>query len=254
MTESSRDISLASVLNVRDLGGLTTGAGRTIRNHRLLRGAAPDRISSEDLALLTSHFGLSAFLDLRAANRTNIDEDSVLGASNIKRVNTPIGEDDHPSSPIVRLAAALPFDLTAQALHYLEDQETISEAMRLIGDESEGAVYVHCTQGKDRTGVIIGLVLSAIGVGADEIASDYAESDRHVEAITQHLKAISDQYRKLAEDTEPRIFKTWMEAPQSNMYEVLKAIEKEHGSARDYLLNLPNGLQIVENLERKLLS
>jgi protein-tyrosine phosphatase len=253
MAAGSRDISLASVLNVRDLGGLTTSAGHRIRNRRLLRGAAPDRISSADLSLLTLQIGLSAFLDLREANRTNIAVDSALGTSDIKRVNTPIGEVDHPSNPLVSMLAGRPFDLIAQALHFLEDEETISEAMRLIGDDSEGAVYVHCTQGKDRTGVIIGLVLSAIGVGADEIASDYAESGRTVEAMSQHLKAINDGYRKLAEDTDPQIFRTWMETPQSNMYEVLEAIETVHGSARNYLLNLPKGSQIVENLERKLL-
>ena len=254
MTEGSRDISLASVLNVRDLGGLTTTSGRTVRNRRLFRGSAPDLISSEDLSLLTSEYGLSVFLDLRESHRINIAEDSALGTSDIKRVNTPIGAADHPSNPLLSMLAGRPFDLTAQALHYLEDEETISEAMKLIGDDSEGAVYVNCTQGKDRTGVIVGLVLSAIGVGADDVASDYAESDRHVEALERHLRATSDRYRQLAEDTEPRIFKTWMEAPQSNMYEVMKAIENEHGSARDYLLNLPSGSQIVENLERKLLS
>jgi hypothetical protein len=62
MAAGSRDISLASVLNVRDLGGLTTSAGHRIRNRRLLRGAAPDRISSADLSLLTLQIGLSAFL------------------------------------------------------------------------------------------------------------------------------------------------------------------------------------------------
>lgn len=254
MTEGSRDIPIASVLNVRDVGGLTTGTGDTIRNHRLLRGAAPDRISSADLALLTSQFGLSAFLDLREANRAHIEADSALGVSNIKRMNTPIGDPEHQSNPLLSMRAGRPFDLTAQALHFLEDEETISEAMRFIGDDSKGAVYVHCSMGKDRTGVIVGLVLSAVGVGADEIASDYGESNRFVDAMDLHLKKLYDGYSKLAEATEPRIFKTWMETPPADMYEVLEAIEKEHGSARNYLLNLPNGVQIVENLERKLLG
>jgi protein-tyrosine phosphatase len=48
--------------------------------------------------------------------------------------------------------------------------------VRAIAGASPGGVVVHCRVGRDRTGLIVMLVLAAVGVTADEIATDYERS------------------------------------------------------------------------------
>ena len=44
------------------------------------------------------------------------------------------------------------------------------------------ASVVHCQAGKDRTGLVTALLLRLAGVPTDEVALDYAESERHLAA------------------------------------------------------------------------
>ena len=51
---------------------------------------------------------------------------------------------------------------------------------------------MHCTAGKDRTGVLVALVLDVLGVGEKEIVADYLISNERLSAdpgdmIFQHL-------------------------------------------------------------------
>jgi protein tyrosine/serine phosphatase len=46
---------------------------------------------------------------------------------------------------------------------------------------------VHCAAGKDRTGVVIALALSAVGVPAEEVIADYTRTDERIEAILRRL-------------------------------------------------------------------
>jgi protein tyrosine/serine phosphatase len=61
-------------------------------------------------------------------------------------------------------------------------------ALRLIA-ASNGAVLVHCAAGKDRTGVVVALALSAVGVPRDEVVADYVASAERIEAILGRLSA-----------------------------------------------------------------
>ena len=55
------------------------------------------------------------------------------------------------------------------------------EALREFFDvllEDDGAVLWHCTQGKDRTGVVAAAILLALGVDRDAIMRDYMKTNR----------------------------------------------------------------------------
>ena len=53
-------------------------------------------------------------------------------------------------------------------------------AIRAIADAPPGGVVVHCQGGKDRTGLVVALLLSLAGVSREEIAADYALSERNL--------------------------------------------------------------------------
>ena len=79
-------------------------------------------------------------------------------------------------------------------LAYLRDRpDNIVASLRTIAD-ADGAVVVHCAAGKDRTGVVVALALSAVGVPRERIVADYAASAERMEPLLARLKA-SDTYR-----------------------------------------------------------
>jgi hypothetical protein len=51
--------------------------------------------------------------------------------------------------------------------------ERFGEAVAAIAHAAPGGVLVHCQVGKDRTGLVVALVLAAIGVSAEDVAADY---------------------------------------------------------------------------------
>src|SRR5699024_262754 len=53
-------------------------------------------------------------------------------------------------------------------------------AIRVIA-EATGPVVIHCTAGKDRTGLVVALVLSALGVDQDVIVADYAATQANLD-------------------------------------------------------------------------
>jgi hypothetical protein len=57
------------------------------------------------------------------------------------------------------------------------NRERIAAAFEAAAAAPPGGVVVHCHAGKDRTGVLVGLLLAIAGVGPDSIADDYAATD-----------------------------------------------------------------------------
>lgn len=51
---------------------------------------------------------------------------------------------------------------------------------------SEPGVLVHCSAGRDRTGMITALLLANAGVASDDIVADYADSVRAMAGIALH--------------------------------------------------------------------
>jgi protein tyrosine/serine phosphatase len=60
-------------------------------------------------------------------------------------------------------------------------------AVRTIAS-SEGPVLVHCAAGKDRTGVVVAVALSAVGVRPEAIVADYAATGERTGALLDRLR------------------------------------------------------------------
>lgn len=132
---------------------------------------------------------------------------------------------------------------------YLEDRpDQVVAALRSIA-HSPGAALVHCAAGKDRTGVVIALALTAVGVRRDEVIADYAVTGERMAAVLDRLRA-SPTY---ASDTNSRPDEEHMPRAET-MASFLDDMDASHGGVLSWLGQHGFGAADVAALHAKLLD
>ena len=169
-----------SRLNFRDLGGLPAGKGGVIRHGLLYRNEGPASLTEDHRRELVA-LGIRLVCDLRA----DVERDAApndwttarlfnLDITNDLRTETSEGWAalrDDPSAAGARQAMRTNYAAIPGAL--LPHLSTFVDAI-LAG---ETPVLMHCTAGKDRTGVLVALLLLLLGVPDEHVVVDYLRSD-----------------------------------------------------------------------------
>ncbi len=106
----------------------------------------------------------------------------------------------------------------------------ITRIVATIADARPGGVVVHCHAGKDRTGLIVALTLSLLGVSDDDIADDYALSGPNVEPlIVEWLDEMS------VDPVERERLRALSEPRREVMVDSLAYLRQKYSSAESYL-------------------
>jgi protein-tyrosine phosphatase len=192
-------IDLEGAVNVRDLGGLPTDDdGQTVPG-RLLRADNLQELSPGDVSRLVRDIGLTTVVDLRSSAELAAEGPAPLDAvPGVRHVHHPVVPEIGVSTDVVAEAllvkkqqdhSRFPSDPTCgHYLGYLEDRpDQVVGAVRSIAHD-QGAVLVHCAAGKDRTGVVVALALTAVGVRPQAVVADYAATGERTEAIIGRLR------------------------------------------------------------------
>ncbi|MGW6914718.1 tyrosine-protein phosphatase [Kitasatospora sp. NPDC054939] len=224
---AARTLGLRGAVNARDLGGYRTAGGRVLRHGVALRSDALNRLSGEDLALLTG-LGLRRIVDLRS-----LDEVREAGPDRI------------PGLPVAEIAAAelsataitvdrtapdgidlhhLPvfaadFDIYVALRDALADRspakqrallgggkaagmmvglyrwfvtdpvarERFATVVRLLAAPDGAPLIFHCSAGKDRTGWTAAIVLTALGVDRDTVFADYLLTNERSAVLVESI-------------------------------------------------------------------
>jgi Protein tyrosine/serine phosphatase len=229
-----RRITVGATANLRDIGDYPAGSTRT-QWGRLFRSDAPRTVDG-----LTA-LGLRTVIDLR--------DDAELDAQ-------PTGL--HAIVPAVLHRPLRPRPLvTADVLGAPDRLAELYIGMlrhrgpqlaRIVTDLARpGALpaLVHCAAGKDRTGVVVALVLSAIGVPDDVVVADYALTGDHLTpAFFATLPAASAATDEGVE--------TLRGARPESMAAMLRFLADEHRGARAYLIRHGTPAEAIEHLRTAL--
>jgi protein-tyrosine phosphatase len=247
-------IELDGVVNARDLGGLPAGDGRRIAPSVLLRSDNLQDLSPADVARLVDDIGLTTVIDLRSTSELESEGPSPLDrVAAVEHVHLSVLPEVGKRTDVVAEALLLkrerdrsryPDDvMCGHYLGYLEDRpEAVTGAVRAIAD-APGAALVHCAAGKDRTGVVIALTLSAVGVPAEEVIADYAATDERIEAILRRLMTSETYVEDLRKSTvdrhrpRPETMKAFLEQVQVRYGGVTQWLA-DHGFGHDDLRRL----------------
>jgi protein tyrosine/serine phosphatase len=234
-------INLDGAANVRDLGGLPTADGGKTADGRLLRADNLQELTPTDVARLVRDIGVTTVVDLRSSAELESEGPAPLDAvAGVRHAHHPVLPELGTATDVVADALLVrreadrsryPGDpLTGHYLGYLEDRpDQVVAAVRSVAT-AEGAALVHCAAGKDRTGVLVALMLSAVGVRPEAVTADYAATGDRVEEVLARLR----RSRTYASDIDRQPASAHRPRPET-MAAFLHELEARHGGAVSWL-------------------
>lgn len=220
----TRRLPIGATYNLRDVGDYPLASGGCTRWGLLFRSDAA-RFADAGRAELES-LGLRTVIDLRDdAERAMLP--TGMDALVPRVLSRPL--DPRPLLSHVRADGADPLGELYTAI-VRERGDRIAAIVNDLAQEGALPALVHCAAGKDRTGVVIALVLSAIGVPDDVVRADFALTSEYLTAdFFAGLPAESGAADSAAD--EPL-----RAAHPESIGAMLRAVEESHGSARDFLV------------------
>ena len=216
------DPDVPGAVNLRDVGGLPAGASVT-RHGVLFRSGNLAQLDASGTSALGG-LGLRRIIDLRA------DDEVAHAPSRIDGLEL--------------VTQRVPLFLGSVESFFADDISLPEMYRRLVDDSSAGVVdvvrgivadqpvLVHCTVGKDRTGVTVALTLAAAGVDVDAVVADYARTEGLLpewrnRRVVQLLRSMHPDAVHL-EDLATR-------SPAPVMRALLDDVSARYGSPADYL-------------------
>ena len=215
---------------------------------------------------------IEVIIDLRTPAEQLMAPDRLPAARSFTRLNMPLfegaftgaaqeemqrarqsGNADAAARAVQAAVAQLP-TLGGIYTGMLQDGSAVFAATaRAVAGTAEGsAALVHCTAGKDRTGVAVALILSAVGVEPEAVAADYRQSEANLsgEWADRMLGMIRGLGVPLTDDVVALV----TGAPEEAITRALEWVHEHHGNAAGYLLSGGRTEEELAMLRRRLRS
>jgi protein tyrosine/serine phosphatase len=253
-------IQLENAVNVRDVGDLPAADGARTRQGRLVRSDNLQDLSPKDVTRLVDELGVTTVVDLRSEGEVAAEGPGPLTArDDVAHLHLSLLPEAGAMTDVAKDALAVnrqraierdPDDIArAFYLGYLEDRpDSVVEALRAVA-RAPGAALVHCAAGKDRTGVVVAMALSAVGVPRDHVIADYEATGERIGLILDRLRAsptyAADIDNVPAHEHDPR--------PEI-MAGLLDRLDETHGGPLGWLAAHGFDSLDVERLRTKLLE
>ncbi|MBR5298465.1 MAG: tyrosine-protein phosphatase, partial [Parabacteroides sp.] len=129
-------------------------------------------------------------------------------------------------------------------LRYMaENSEQFGQALKVFLNKENYPILVNCSMGKDRTGFLMAMLLSALEIPEETILEDYTTSNHYIN-IKHHAK-MAQNLNTDAQETITLL----LHANESWLELVFNKIKKEYGSTKKFL---SEKLQLSEKEQEQL--
>lgn len=177
------------IVNFRDIGGYNTKDGKSLQTGKAFRSSMFFGPNEHDHKKL-KELGIQTMIDLRspkeAVREPNTYADLV---PNYQNINLSGGTDAGRSAELAKNAEENPYFMADRYMEYIANAKSIVQVFRTILVHKEEPFVLHCSAGKDRTGVIAYLLLSLHDVLPAEIVADYQVSYTYIKHDPRILRA-----------------------------------------------------------------
>jgi len=235
-----RILPFRGIANFRDYGGYRTADGR-LRRSMLFRSAQHRDATADDLAGVAA-LRLSGIVDLRGADeraaapcrrppgfgaRLFVVEERTGGLLGPHLADAHARPGGFDARWLMRTGyATMPFRrrLRNALRNYFE-------ALELC----DGATLVHCAAGKDRTGLAVALLHTALGVHRDDMLADYLLTNAARRLDVGFAASFEGTRRLFGEHIEDAQIKALMTAEPEYLAAALDSIDGRYGNVVRYL-------------------
>jgi len=242
---------MEAIHNFRDFGGYQTKNGAQIKKGLLYRSGSLDKATNADLDELAT-LGLKTICDLRSEQERLKEPDRIPDISPITFFNIsmrPIV--DYHSRSLKRLGSLMfgaerKTDYIAESYKAYRDYATgylpqLKALFKRISNPENLPVLIHCSAGKDRTGVVSSLIQQMLGVPLDVAMDDYLITNRHMDEYNVNVMR---QLSKLAYFGVPwKMYLPLFEARRDYLNAAFSQVKEEFGALDNWMRN---GLKFFE--------
>ncbi|RGE19212.1 tyrosine-protein phosphatase [Leucobacter sp. wl10] len=237
-------ITIEGTYNFRSTGGYPARGGVT-RATGLFRSDALHGLSPLGIEQFAAQ-GVVRIIDLRDGEELR-QAPSALDPA-VETVHVPILE-----------GAAIPSDRPAPRLRDVyrsiatDRVGALVGAVRLIADAPDGGVLVHCTAGKDRTGMVVAVALTAVGVSREHVLADYAASAENLagEWVDRMIAEATARFAGPIDDTLRELIAS---SPSDALADALELIDRRYGGAEQMLIAGGFDDDALSRLQRRLVA
>ena len=225
-----QEIRFDKILNARDLGGYVTAEGKIVKRNLLIRSGELAYASQTDLVRLQTEYKLGQVIDFRYAPDFVYCPDKRIAGVEYK--NIPVKYNKSPSKKApkkrykklkkksakkLRKAAISGFSKAKRSYTYSLVMSSYSQSMyrsyfdQLLANGSGRGVLMHCTYGKDRTGVAAFMTLVALGVDEETAYQDYSMTNSFLKkyakkAYKKGKRAVKEKDLRYAVETAKQTY------------------------------------------------
>jgi protein-tyrosine phosphatase len=235
---AARRLALQGAFNFRDLGGIRTAEGKSVRWGQVFRSDTLTRLTDADYVRLNA-IGIALVCDLRTREERKTDPTDWRDGSPLFLL-APVSESDHGASQNGNLTDALGSGkLSVEDGRKLFEKfyiQMVFDAAPKFGavlravETSDRPAMFHCTGGRDRTGITTAMLLRILGVPRETIIADYVLSTRYLnERVTAAPASITPAEAQLA-----KTYAEVIELQPRYIQAVFRAIDERYGSFDQY--------------------
>jgi protein-tyrosine phosphatase len=240
-------ITIKGLQNLRDIGGYPARHGGLVRRGKIYRAEAlvfPGTVTKASIWAAENieaykALALKTVVDLRALHEASLLPSAWAHATDATLLQLPLdaGGEGDATEIMNRLRAGTmrSFGVDDLARFYAD---ILRRQARMFGRVFEELAapdrfpaLVHCAAGKDRTGILVALLLESLGTPRELVVADYAMTGvLRPNRVREYADVLSPV------GIEPDAVRALFESPADAMNATLEGIDSDYGDVRHFLI------------------
>jgi len=239
---SNRQIDFQHVVNFRDIGGIRTLDGKTVKWGKVFRSDNLSKLKTSEFARF-SDLKIGTVYDLRTKNEIRGKEDHLPKST--RYLHTPTVKDNGDLLTQLR-KKVVNGDISEEESIRLTVklyQDNVSENLPAVKSLlhqilfSETPVLYHCSAGKDRTGIVTALILSILNVDRQIILDEYLLSNFYRRDKVEKMLGKAKLAKIIKPHLNLKVIENFMSVDTLYIMATFDFIDQKYGGMDEFITN-----------------